>query len=340
MPSSVSGRLNTVVASRWAKAVAGAGAVVAQARAGGLGHLAEDERGLLDDARLFHLVVEVVPLARPLAHPGEHGDAAVLLGDVVDELHDQDGLADAGAAEEAGLAALGVGLEEVDHLDPRLEHLDIRGLLFEGRRRAVDRIGLLRVDRGALVHGLADDVQDAAQRLTAYRNRDRAARVLDAHAAREAIGRGHRDRPHLALAQVLRHLEHEPLRVGEDVLHLDALHLERVVNPGQLPRLELDVHHGPDDLDDLPDVHASAPCLRASAPPTMSSSSLVIFSWRALLYWMVRTSIISFAFFVAASIAVIRAPYSPARDSMRARKTWVRTWRGSRSPRIASGDGS
>src|SRR5438128_2273577 len=304
MPNSVSGRLKTVVASRWANAVAGAS------------------------------------LPRPVTQSGEDGDASVLLGDVVDELHDQEGLASPGGTEEAGLAALGVGLEEVDHLDPRLEHLDIRGLLFEGRRRAVDRIGLLRVDRGALVHGLADDVQDAAQRLTAHRDRDRAARVLDPHASREARGRGHRDCPHLALAHVLRHLQHEPLRVGEDVLHLDALHLDRVVNPGQLSRLELDVHHGPDDLDDLPDVHASAPCLRASPPPTMSSSSLLSFPCRAWLYWMARPSIVSFAFFVAASIAVILAPSSPASDSMRARKTWVRTWRGSRSPRIASGDGS
>src|SRR5215510_9987488 len=43
---------------------------------------------------------------------------------------------------------------------------------------------------------------------------------------------------------------------------------------------------------------------------------------------MVRTSIISLAFFEADSIAVIRAPYSPATDSMRARNTRVVTWRG------------
>ena len=72
---------------------------------GRLVHLAEDQRGLLDDARLLHLVLEVVALAGALAHPGEHRDAAVLLGDVVDQLLDEHGLADAGAAEEAGLAA-------------------------------------------------------------------------------------------------------------------------------------------------------------------------------------------------------------------------------------------
>jgi hypothetical protein len=72
----------------------------------------------------------------------------------------------------------------------------------------------------------------------------------------------------------------------------------------------------------------------------MSSSSLVIFSWRALLYWIDKISIISLAFLVAASIAVMRAPYSPASDSMSARNTCMRTCRGSRSPRMACGLGS
>jgi peptide chain release factor 1 len=104
----------------------------AQARARRLRHLAEDQRRLLDDARLLHLVIEVVALAGALADAREARDAAVLLGDVVDELLDQHGLADAGAAEEARLAALGVRLEQIDDLDAGLEHLDLRGLLVEG----------------------------------------------------------------------------------------------------------------------------------------------------------------------------------------------------------------
>jgi hypothetical protein len=55
-------------------------------------------------------MVEVVALAGALADAGEHREAAVLLdGDVVDQLQDEDGLADAGAAEEADLAAAAVG---------------------------------------------------------------------------------------------------------------------------------------------------------------------------------------------------------------------------------------
>src|SRR6202790_967613 len=89
--------------------------------AGRLVHLAVDQRAfrargravvllrILVDAGLDHLVVEVVALARALADAGEYRIAAVRLGDVVDQLHDDDGLADAGAAEQADLAALGIG---------------------------------------------------------------------------------------------------------------------------------------------------------------------------------------------------------------------------------------
>ena len=86
------------------------------ARAGRLVHLAVNQRDLglgqvleVDDARLDHLMVEVVALAGALADAGEHREAAMRLGDVVDQLHDDHGLADAGAAEQADLAALGIG---------------------------------------------------------------------------------------------------------------------------------------------------------------------------------------------------------------------------------------
>ena len=62
-----------------------------------------------------------ITLARALADAGEHGVAAVLLRDVVDELHQGDRLADAGAAEQADLAALGDRHDQVDNLDTRFQ---------------------------------------------------------------------------------------------------------------------------------------------------------------------------------------------------------------------------
>ncbi len=80
------------------------------------------------DVRLDHLVIEVVALACALADTGEHRVAAVHLGDVVDQLHDENRLADAGAAEEADLAALGVRREQIHHLNARHEDLSFRRL--------------------------------------------------------------------------------------------------------------------------------------------------------------------------------------------------------------------
>ena len=66
--------------------------------------------------RLNHLVVEIVTLAGALADAGKDGETTMALGDVVDELHDEDGLADTSTAEEANLSATGVGGKEVHDL--------------------------------------------------------------------------------------------------------------------------------------------------------------------------------------------------------------------------------
>jgi hypothetical protein len=85
-------------------------------------------------------VVEVVALAGALADAGEDRVARVHLGDVVDQLLDQHRLADAGAAEEADLAALGVGREQVDDLDAGDEDLGLGRLLGEvGASRWIGR---------------------------------------------------------------------------------------------------------------------------------------------------------------------------------------------------------
>ena len=58
-----------------------------------------------DDTALNHLVVEIVTLAGALADAGEDGVTSVSLGHIVDQLHDQDSLAHAGAAKQADLAS-------------------------------------------------------------------------------------------------------------------------------------------------------------------------------------------------------------------------------------------
>ena len=121
----------------------------AGARARRLVHLAVDQGAfgafgravlrVLVHAGLDHLVIEVVAFAGALAHAGQHRIAAIGLGDVVDQFLHGHGLADAGAAEQADLAALGVGREQVDDLDAGDQHLGFGRLVGEGGRFGVDR---------------------------------------------------------------------------------------------------------------------------------------------------------------------------------------------------------
>ncbi len=187
----------------------------AQTRSGRLGHLAVNQRALRILAKSPGLMTpdsvisspKIVALAGALAHAGKDRVAAVVLGHVVDEFHDDDRLAHAGAAEQADLAALQKGLDQVDDLDAGLEHLLVGGLLVEQRRGPVNRHARLLADGAELVHRLADHVDHAAQRLFAHRHADGAAQVDGLHAAHHAVGGFHGDRAHAAFAQVLLHLE-------------------------------------------------------------------------------------------------------------------------------------
>ncbi len=157
------------------------------------------------------------------------------LGDVVDQLLDQHGLADAGAAEQADLAALGVGREQVDDLDAGDEDLRLGRLIDIGGRRRVDRPLLGGRNGARLVHRLADDVHDAPERLVADRHGDRLAGVGHLLAAHQAFGRIHGDGAHGVLAEMLGDLEHQAVAV--------VLGLERVQDRRQLT-VELHVDDG------------------------------------------------------------------------------------------------
>ena len=127
--------------SRKYSAIAERGERDAQTGAGRLVHLAVDQRDLglakvllVDDAGLAHFVVEIVAFTGALADAGEHGETAVAFGDVVDELHDDDGLADARAAEAPTL--------------PPLVNGQIRSMTLMPVSRIV-RLGVLVDERGA-----------------------------------------------------------------------------------------------------------------------------------------------------------------------------------------------
>ena len=193
------------------------------------------------DLGFDELVIEVVAFAGTLADAGEHRVTTMGLGDVVDQFLNQHGLADAGAAEQADLAALGVRRQQVDDLDAGDENFSFGGLVGIGRRFLMDRAHAFRDHRTGFVDRLADDVDDAAERAGADRHHDRVAGVGDFLTADQTLGGVHRDGAHRGFAEMLRHFEHQTVAA--------VLGLDRVQNGGQMS-LELHVDDGADDLRD------------------------------------------------------------------------------------------
>ena len=130
-------------------------------------------------------------------------------GDVVDQFHDDDGLAHAGAAERADLAALQEGADQINDFDAGGKHLRGGRLVHERRRRAVDRIALLRLDRPALVHRVAGDIEHPAHDAFADGHGDRPAAIGDLQAALESLGAGHGDGADPVIPEMLLHFERQ-----------------------------------------------------------------------------------------------------------------------------------
>ena len=193
------------------------------------------------DLGFDELVIEVVAFAGTLADAGEHRITTVRFGDVVDQLLNQHGLADAGAAEQADLAALGVRRQQVNDLDAGDENFSLGGLVGIGRRLLMDRAHAFRNHRAGFIDGLADDVDDAAERAGTDWHHDRVAGVGDFLTADQPLGGVHRDGTHRGFAEMLRHFEHQAIAA--------VLGLDRVQDGGQMP-LELHVDDGADDLRD------------------------------------------------------------------------------------------
>jgi hypothetical protein len=65
-------------------------------------------------------MVEIVAFTGTFTDSGKNGVTSVSLGNVVDQLHDKYGLADAGTTEETNLASLDIGGQEIDDLDTEI----------------------------------------------------------------------------------------------------------------------------------------------------------------------------------------------------------------------------
>ena len=173
----------------------------------------------------------------------------MLGGHVADQLLQDHRLAHTGPAEQARLAALRVGLQQVDHFDARFQHLGGGAQFLVPGRRAVDGVALISLNGALAVDGLADHIKQAAQGLGPHRHADGLTRILHRSAPCQPVGGVHGHRPHQVLTQVQGHFQHQPLAVA-------AVDLQSVVDLWQVLVLKGHVHHGTHDLRNFAFFHS------------------------------------------------------------------------------------
>ena len=238
-----------------------------QSGAGRLVHLTVDQRGLIDDAGFAHLQVQVIAFAGALSDAGKNRIAAVMRGDIVNELLDDHGLSDAGASEESDLPTLGIWFQEVDHFDPCFQNFGLGLLLGKRGGRSMDGPRGLRLNRPLTVHGFAEHIDQSAQGLRPHRHGDWASRVLDIHATDKTFCSGHGDRAHPVFAEMLGHFQRQ-MDLGPAGLRvLRSIHPNRIVDLRQVSIRKFRIDNRPYDLNDLPCTHRTPLICRFSAMP-------------------------------------------------------------------------
>ena len=225
----------------------------AKSRTRRLVHLPVDQCGGRQHSALFHFEIEVVPLARALAHAAKHRPASVTHRNVVDQLHDDHGLSHARSTEETGLSALHERGQEINDLDTRLEHVGLWLEVLEKRWLAVNKPSLYVIrNRLAVVYRFADHVENSPQRDVTDWNGDRPTSVHHLHSPHHAICGAHRDCTNLIPADVLLHFSNK--LDGIAAVYTLALYRERVVKLGQRSGLELYIEHRSNHLNYLTNV--------------------------------------------------------------------------------------
>ncbi len=192
-------------------------------------------------------MIEVVAFAGTFTDTGEYRQAAVLLGDVVDQLQHVDGLADAGAAEQADFSTFRERHQQIDDFDARGQQILAASLFVERGRRAVNRQILGGLHRASIVLGRAQNVHDASEGTFSHRHLNGCTRGKDGQTATQTLGGAHRNRTDDTVAQLLLHFESE----------IHVFELQSFINVRNRLAWKLHVDDGADDLRNLAFGHSS-----------------------------------------------------------------------------------
>ena len=172
--------------------------------------------------------------------------------DIVDHLHHDDCLADAGASKHSHFAASGKRDEKVNYLDPGFQNVDGGVLFKECGCLTMNRHGMFRIDRTESVDRPTHHVQDPPETFRPDGHADRPPEVLGLHPANQTIGDVHGDATYDVVSQVLGNLHDQ---IVLDVIDRGIGDGDCVHDSGELSLLERDVDDRSDDLYKPSNVH-------------------------------------------------------------------------------------
>mmetsp|Transcript_22005 Transcript_22005/g.31929 ORF Transcript_22005/g.31929 Transcript_22005/m.31929 type:complete len:285 (+) Transcript_22005:634-1488(+) len=169
---------------------------------GSLGSLSASFRDL-DDTSLNHLVVQIVTLSGTFTDASKHRVPSVVLSNVVDELHDDHGLAHTSTTKQTNLSSLGVGGQQVHHLDTGHQNLLGLTLLCKKRGCVMDGSLVFGFNWPPFVYRLADDIHNTTKGFWAHGNHNGFSSIIAALATNETLSTVHSNGSYNVLAQML-----------------------------------------------------------------------------------------------------------------------------------------
>merc|ERR1719427_2562961 len=177
-----------------------------------------------------------------ISYYSKHRVTSVGLGDVVNQFHDQHSFADTSSTEETNLTSLGVGSEQVHHLDTGDQDLLLDTHVLESRSFSVDSLALVGVNGTPLVNWISNNIDNTSKGFRTHRDHDGVASVVDNIATDKTFSTVHSNGSDGVLSQVLGNLQD---KLGGPVLdHQGIENLRKAI-------FELHINNSTNDRDNL-----------------------------------------------------------------------------------------
>jgi hypothetical protein len=184
-------------------------------------------------------MVKIIALTGTLSNTSKDRESSVLLGNVVDKLHDKHGLTDTGTSEKTNLTSTSVWVNKVNNLDTGYKNLSLGLLLSESWSISVNWKSTGGINWSTLVNWLSNNVDNPAKKTRADWHLDWGFGVNTYLAANETIGGVHSNGTNGVLSKMLGDLKN-----NADIV---ILNLKSVQDRWELA-IKLNVNNGANDL--------------------------------------------------------------------------------------------